>query len=52
VKQIATHLPTKEEISSIEGFLKGGGDPTRLPNAEKFALEVSPKILNIVLIVY
>lgn len=40
VKQIASFLPSKDDIISIQQFLQGGGDPNRLPAAEKFALEL------------
>jgi len=40
VKQVLGLIPTKDDIINIQLYLQGGGEVSRLPGAEKFALEL------------
>jgi prefoldin subunit 5 len=40
VKQLSMSIPSKDDVAAIQAFLKDGGDESRLPPPEKFALEL------------
>jgi len=46
VKQLSMNIPSKDDVSAIQGFLKDGGDESRLPPPDKFALELD-KVPNV-----
>jgi hypothetical protein len=46
IKQLSISIPTKDEVAAIQGFLKDGGEESRLPPPEKLALELD-KVPNV-----